>query len=71
MKIILNRRNIKMTKIINGDVHSYIQQLITETLGFEESHDRIFKNYSHSPPEEGRHDYPESFKDRDNQRSEK
>ena len=62
---------MKMANIINGDVHTYIQQLITETLGFEEGHDRIFENSRKSPPMEGRQDYPGSLQNPDNQRSEK
>ncbi len=62
---------MKMTKIINGDVHTYIQQLITETLGFEEGHGRIFENPRNCSSKEGRQDYPESFQNPDKQRSEK
>ncbi|MEE8542100.1 MAG: hypothetical protein V3S66_10615 [Desulfobacterales bacterium] len=60
-----------MAKIINGDVQTYVQQLITETLGFEEGHSRIFENPRNGPPGEGRQDSPESFQNPDNQRSEK
>jgi len=62
---------MKMAKIINGDVHTYIQQLITETLGFEEGRGRNFENSRNRPLKEGQQDYPESFKNPDNQRSEK
>lgn len=60
-----------MTKIVNGDVHTYIQQLITETLGFEEGHGRIFENSRNHPQKEGRQDDAGSLQNADNQRSEK
>ena len=63
-----------MAKIIAGDVHAYVRQLIFETLGFEEIRDSVSENCQtsenpqNSYPKEGQQDQPGSLQSSDTQR---
>ena len=63
-----------MVKIITGDIHSYVRQLLRETPGFEEIQGNVLENCQtsenpqNSYPKEGQQDQPGSFQSSDTQR---
>lgn len=66
-----------MAKIITGDVHTYVKQLISETLGFKDIQDsvpensRTSENCRNHPLKEGRQGHTDCFQSSGNERREK
>ncbi len=66
-----------MAKIISGDVHTYVRQLLSETPGFEEIQGNVLENCQtsenpqNSPPKEEQQDQPGSLQSSDTQRRDK
>jgi len=63
-----------MAKIISGEIHVYVRQLLSEMLDFEEIQGNVLENSQtsenpqNSYPKEGQQDQPESFQSSDTQR---
>jgi len=63
-----------MAKIISGEIHTYVRQLLSEMLGFEEIQGNVLENSQtsenpqNSYPKEGQQDQPGSFQSSDIQR---
>ena len=63
-----------MAKIISGDIHAYVRQLLSETPGFEEIQGNVLENCQtsenpqNSYPKEGQQNQPGSFQSSDIQR---
>ena len=57
-----------MPKIITGDVHTYVKQLISETMGFKDTKDSVPENFRNYPPKEEQQGHKDCFKSSDNER---
>ena len=60
-----------MAKIITGDVHTYVKQLMSETLGFKDIPDSVLENSKNHPPKEKQQGHADCLQCPDDERSKK